>query len=138
MRKRHNASILSRLRVQGLLAACLLLILLMVSAAPAMGARILAFVSTVTDPLGDAFGVSPQHDVVEYSLSSGSGLLVLTVVFAGPIEPPGGANGVVGYLDLDVDQDEGTGAPPHAATYPQCTAPKMGMDYYVDLSTYMG
>jgi hypothetical protein len=63
----------------------------------------------------------------------------MTMSFAGPFTPAGaGPDAVVGYLDLDVDQSQGTGALSHVTGEPQCGPSNLGVDYYVDLGAYCG
>src|SRR4051794_35415241 len=65
-----------------------------------------------TDPRGDAVGTGPiRHDIAAIgSQISGTGLVVTTEFF-GPVSSPsaGLATSVLGFLDLDVDQDSLTG-----------------------------
>jgi hypothetical protein len=91
------------------------------------------------DPSGDQLPMStdPKHDIKSlYLYTESSHILDITVSFFGAIAPPdsGGDTAVIGYIDLDVDQNPGTGSPSHLATY--CGDPGMGMDYYVDLFLY--
>ena len=90
------------------------------------------------DPSGDQFSEStdPKHDIKSlYMYTESSHILDITVNFYGAIAPPdsGGDTAVIGYIDLDVDQNSGTGSLSHLATYPDCEDPGLGMDYYVDL-----
>jgi hypothetical protein len=89
------------------------------------------------DPTGDAFGFSPQHDVTELSISSDGTYLELTLSFARGIAYwGGGPDAVGGYIDLDTDQHAHTGAVSHVSSYPQCGASDLGIEFYVDLSSY--
>ena len=91
------------------------------------------------DPIGDMFGTSPQYDAVGLSISSEAMYVTLSMKFDGTINPPGASDGLTGYIDMDVDQNSSTGSMSHVDTYPQCLpASNLGMEYYVDLSTYSG
>jgi hypothetical protein len=60
------------------------------------------FTTHEIDPTGDAFGVSPQHDVTDVLIGTDGTTLTVRVEFAGPIDyPGGGSNEVTGYLDFD-------------------------------------
>jgi hypothetical protein len=89
------------------------------------------------DPAGDAFGLSPQHDATELSISTDGTYLELTLSFVGEIAYwGGGPNAVGGYVDLDTDQHAHTGAASNVSSYPQCGASNLGIEFYVDLFSY--
>jgi hypothetical protein len=98
----------------------------------------MAFTTHETDPTGDAFGVSPQHDVTDLLLSTDGTTLTVMVAFASPIGyPHSGSNEVAGYLDFDTDQDASTGVASHLAPYPECAnCTALGIDYFIDLASY--
>jgi hypothetical protein len=64
----------------------------------------------LVDPVGDTFGLGIRHDIVAVESSFATGLR-LTVHFAGPVAAPStfSPNSVVGYIDIDLDQDSKTG-----------------------------
>lgn len=92
----------------------------------------------VPDPTGDVFGVDPKHDVNFLYASKDASNLTLVMSFINPISPPfDGPNQVSGYIDLDTDQNILTGVSSHLSTYyPQCQNPYLGVEYYINLSSY--
>jgi hypothetical protein len=64
----------------------------------------------IIDPAGDTFNTG-THDLVSYELALAGGVFTATLNFAGPIAPAsaGAANSVVGFIDLDTDQNPATG-----------------------------
>ena len=90
---------------------------------------------SVPDPAGDTFGSgSVQIDIVSVTTQVVAGSLDFNIVFAGAVSPPSSSlsNSVVGFLDLDTDQNPATGvstrfgAPPTPTVIP-------GIEFYVDL-----
>jgi len=117
--------------------AVILLVSITTLALAASNALIIA--ATVYDPINDVFGSNPQHDATQFSISADSMYVTLTMNFADGIQPPGaGTDEVHGFIDMDTDQNTTTGKSSHINTYPQCTPTHIGMDYYVDISTYSG
>jgi len=98
-------------------------------------------VAGVADPAGDAFGALPKHDTVRLDLWLDYNSLYIVGHFDHPINPPGsGASEVLGYIDLDTDQDASTGSVSHVSNYvayPQCGNSGLGMDYYVHIDTWV-
>jgi hypothetical protein len=91
------------------------------------------------DPKIDTFGTSPIYDVVKFSISADAENVTLNMVFRSAINPPDTTDGLSGYIDMDVDQNSGTGSMSHVDTYSQCLpASNLGMEYYVDIATYSG
>jgi hypothetical protein len=103
------------------------------------------------DPTGDTFGTAGvQHDIDDVSTTVAAGTLSITVTFTGPIAPGSAfsADSVVGFIDLDVDQEESTGAnimtvfqnhidaftPPAQGAPP----PGIGVEFYIDLFSEFG
>jgi hypothetical protein len=126
---------LGRLKALGLLAVIAALVTLV----PSVAQRAINPQAELTDPIGDTFGVSPLYDVTAYTATTDGNVLTMTMQFVRPITPTGaGPDAVVGYLDLDVDQSQGTGAASHVTGEPQCGPSNLGMDYYVDLGAYCG
>ena len=98
------------------------------------------YIFEVTDPVGDAQGyTNPNHDITSFSARTDGSVLSLTVVFSGTVySPVGDPNYAVrGYIDLDTDQNQATGKPPHTSIYTQFPPSNLGMDYYIDLSQYV-
>jgi hypothetical protein len=94
----------------------------------------------VSDPVGDAQGfTNPNHDITSFAAGTDGSVLSLTVVFSGTVfNPVGDPNyAVLGYIDLDTDQNQATGKPPHTSIYTQFPPSNLGMDYYIDLSQYV-
>lgn len=91
------------------------------------------------DPIGDNFGTLPSHDITQlYLYTESSHLLEITIRFDQAIGPPdsGAAYAVVGFIDIDIDQNASTGNTSHLASYPQCGDPGLGVDYFIDLYQY--
>jgi hypothetical protein len=86
----------------------------------------------VADPAGDTFGVGAvQHDIVSVTSTVTATDLVLQVAFGGPISAPSAfaPNSVVGFIDLDIDQNDVTGS---AQTHgPTSAFP--GTEFFVDV-----
>jgi hypothetical protein len=93
------------------------------------------------DPVGDAMGALPKHDTVRLQLFQNVDSLYIVAHFNAPISPPGsGSNEVLGYIDLDIDQNPTTGSTSHVSNYvghPQCGHSGLGMEYYVDIITWV-
>ncbi|MFO0969075.1 MAG: PEP-CTERM sorting domain-containing protein [Gemmataceae bacterium] len=111
-----------------------------------------------TDPTGDTFVGGPVPDITTYSAISNPFALstTFTVNFAGAISPPStfAASSLVGFIDLDVDRNSGTGGtapwggpvtggnnwinffiPAIPIPAPNDTLIALGDEFYVDLST---
>ena len=95
----------------------------------------------IQDPLGDAFGALPQHDAVHFDLYLDYNSLYIVGQFSAPIYPPGsGANQLLGFIDLDVDHNPATGSASNVSNYlgyPQCGNSGLGIEYYVDIATWV-
>ena len=64
------------------------------------------------DPLGDTFGFGPvQLDIINVQGDYSAGTVTITVTYSGLIAPPsaGAPNSVIGFIDLDTDQNPATG-----------------------------
>ena len=89
-----------------------------------------------SDPLGDAFGSSPNHDVVQIDLYQNVNSLYIVGTFSAPISPPGsGGDELMGYIDLDIDHNPMTGSTSIVSShtgYPQCGNSGLGIEYYVE------
>ena len=132
MTRPHLARLLLLAGILIVLAAGLLSSQAARSAAPASELRV-----TVADPVGDTQGVSPLHDIVSLSATLEGNSIALSVAFSDTISYPGSGlpDAIYGFLDLDTDQDPGTGNTSHVTT--QCDdGSGLGMDYSIDLSSY--
>ena len=100
------------------------------------------YYSVTTDSGCDAMGALPHHDANKFGLYLDYNSLYISVNFVGPIVPPGsGANELLGYIDLDIDQNPATGSPSNVSGqtgYPQCGNSGLGMEYYVDIASFVG
>lgn len=101
--------------------------------------------SPVVDPEGDAvdtFGEGPPlHDLGVVEVTHGAMNLDVSIMFYGPVEPPssGDPNLVIGFVELDVDQDPGTGVPPVQNTLsPPFTTLAMGVEYLILVDDFNG
>jgi len=93
----------------------------------------------VIDPVGDTFGIGPvQHDITLFSAYYTATELIITVEFDGAISPPlpMQADSVVGYIDIDADQDWLTGDISNIDDFSPYSPTNLGVDYAVDLWAY--
>ena len=93
----------------------------------------------IPDTRHDTFGVTtPDHDITWFSAETDGNDLKITLVFSDTIDTPIGDpnHAVLGYIDLDTDQNQASGATSHLAPYPQCQPAIQGIEYYIDLSTF--
>jgi len=101
-------------------------VVVMIAAGPAFA---------IADPIGDTFGVQPlQLDITNFDVLYTAPNLYIVIDFDGKISPPyaGSANSLYGYVDLDVDQNNGTGGIAYTDVFG--TLPTgMGMDYYISI-----
>lgn len=94
--------------------------------------------SLVIDPVGDAFGTGAvQLDITSISAAYSSTTLKFTVNFSGPVFAPsiGDPRSVVGFIDIDADQNPLTGVESATAFFGPLPAPDIGVEYGLDLST---
>ena len=92
----------------------------------------------VTDPLGDTFGFGATPlDIISTAASVSGTNLLLDMNFATSITAPstGLPESVVGYWDLDLDQDVATGVPSNQSVLapPDQQGGPLGVDAYIDL-----
>ncbi len=90
---------------------------------------------SVPDPAGDTLGVLPiQHDILSVTSTVNPTNLVFDVSFAGAIAPPSAfsPSSVVGFLDLDIDQNSATGVNARFGAPPTPTV-IAGVELYIDL-----
>ncbi len=93
----------------------------------------------IRDPRHDTFGfATPDHDITWFSAETDGNDLRITLVFSDTIDVPTGDpnHAVIGYIDLDTDQNQASGATSHLAPYPECQPAIQGIEYYIDLSKY--
>ncbi|HEY5648749.1 MAG TPA: CFI-box-CTERM domain-containing protein [Nitrospiria bacterium] len=92
--------------------------------------------ATVSDPAGDAFGGGP--DIIKATATATPSVLTVSLDFLTPVTPAGsgGIDDLLGFIDLDTDQDSATGAafPWDGLRLPDPTG--IGPEYTVDLGTY--
>ena len=91
-----------------------------------------------SDPLGDFFGFSdPQLDIESVSAALRGETLSLTMNFFTPIAAPSEnlPESVVGFWDLDLDQDAATGVPANQTFFapPDQQGGPLGVEVFVDL-----
>ncbi len=94
-----------------------------------------SYPGTYTDPTGDTFGSGAvQTDLGALSACHAPSHLVVDLAFATPISAGTSDNpdAIGGYVDLDVDQDAGTGITPRTDIFTGATT-GLGTDYYIDL-----
>lgn len=94
--------------------------------------------ASVSDPVGDTFAPGPDITGI-IAVNDDTGLSVM-VSFATPIEPPPGTGTgmeVIGFIDLDTDQNAATGTPGGSVGIfcPQPPA-NFGVDFSVDLGSF--
>jgi hypothetical protein len=92
--------------------------------------------SSIIDPTGDTFGTGAvQLDITSLEAVYDSTSLYLMMSFATPIAPASAvaSNSVLGFIDLDADQNASTGVTPFTNTFGPLSDIVLGMDYFVDL-----
>jgi hypothetical protein len=98
-------------------------------------ASVTDYPGTYTDLIGDTLGAGPvQTDLASVSVCHTASDLVVSLAFATPISPgtSGNADAIGGFVDLDTDQNAGTGVTPNTDLFTGATT-GLGMDYVVDL-----
>ena len=93
----------------------------------------------IPDPRYDTFGATtPYHDITWFSAETDGNDLKITLVFSDTIDDPTGDPNyaVLGYIDLDTDQNQASGVPSHLKPITQCQPAIQGIEYYIDLSTF--
>lgn len=88
------------------------------------------------DPVGDTFGTGTvQHDITSINATFNSSSIIFTVDFAGNILPASGgsARSIVGYIDIDTDQNASTGAEPAVNDFAPGPAILLGAEFSIDL-----
>ena len=93
-----------------------------------------------TDPSGDTFGSQTvQPDLTAFTIVHDTGGIDVMLDFTANVQSPvtGGTNVVVGFIDLDTDQDSTTGTGSAVDVFrPDGGSTGMGVEYYVDLFGY--
>jgi hypothetical protein len=95
-----------------------------------------AHAGTVLDPVGDTFRAGAvQHDITSVSTAVGGGNVQFTFNFAAAISAPSvlAGNNVVGFIDLDTDQNPVTGAVPITNVFSPAPPVVMGDEFFVDV-----
>lgn len=88
--------------------------------------------ATATDPSDDTFGTGfVQLDISTVNATILNNTLTLSVEFFGSISPGGSGHSdeVVGFIDIDADQNEATGIQPFSNIF--CAPTGMGADYFL-------
>jgi hypothetical protein len=96
----------------------------------------------VTDPTGDAFGANPvQWDLTAMTITRDTGGVTILLDFSSTVIPPasGDTTAMIGFVDLDVDQDSTTGFSTLVDTFrPGSGSTGMGSDYLLELTSATG
>jgi hypothetical protein len=87
----------------------------------------------IIDDLGDTFGVG-LFDIASMDIQYDATNLYIATTFTGPVSESGAGNpfDLYGYIDLDVDQNPGTGV--QANTDIWGGASGIGMDYFLNIA----
>lgn len=105
---------------------------------PAAARGASSIVGSVNDPVGDTFNAGP--DLTLFSASGNPTSTTFVLQFAGPIQAPPGTqagNEVVGFIDIDADQNAATGIAGGAPGTFCPTAPSsFGMDFSINLGSF--
>lgn len=105
------------------------------SSGPGSGAT----TAKVTDPAGDAFGANPvQWDLTAMTITRDTGGITVLLDFSNTVISPasGDTTAMIGFVDLDVDQDSATGFQTVVDAFrPGTGSTGMGSDYLLDLTT---
>jgi len=94
--------------------------------------------AATADPAGDTFGTGDAPiDATYFAARTTDEELLLDLAFAGDVAPPSSAagNAVVGFVDLDVDADAGTGGLPFVDFLTDFES-GLGTDFHLDLLSY--
>lgn len=94
---------------------------------------------TVTDPAGDTFGSGVQWDLTAFTVARDTGGVTVQLTFSSEVVSPvsGISTAMVGFVDLDVDQDIGTGNGAIADEFRRDGGSTgIGADYLIFLGTY--
>lgn len=93
----------------------------------------------VTDPTGDTFGANPvQWDLTAMTVTRDTGGITILLDFSSNVISPasGDTTAMIGFVDLDVDQDSTTGFATVVDGFrPGSGSTGMGSDYLLDLTT---
>lgn len=88
------------------------------------------------DPLGDTFG-SPRiaHDIANLDAAISLTSVTFTIDFYGSVKPPSdfAAESLVGFLDIDLDQNPLTGSAEKASEFHPTAEKRLGAEVLVDL-----
>ncbi|MAT67927.1 MAG: hypothetical protein CMJ58_00205 [Planctomycetaceae bacterium] len=88
------------------------------------------------DPSDDTFGTpNIAHDIANVDAAATGTDIVVSVDFYDEIAPPSAfsARSVVGFLDIDLDQNAGTGAVAKKSEFSPVADDALGSEFYIDL-----
>ena len=99
-----------------------------------------------TDPPGDTIGFETfQYDIlsVDVFTDEDDSYFIMHITFNNPVHVPNGGFdtvGLVGFLEIDADQDQATGFPPSINSFVSDGEPlsNMGVDYTIQFFEYDG
>jgi hypothetical protein len=104
------------------------------------GGMLPVIIGSAPDATGDAFGAGmPNLDVSGVSAYLVGGNINIGMNFATPISPAdsGNADAVIGFIEIDADQNSATGNPPAYDIFcPQPTS--LGVEYLINLGSVTG
>jgi hypothetical protein len=92
----------------------------------------------VVDPTSDTYGTeSVQLDITSINATFSGSNITFFVSFAGGIAPPSALapNSVVGFIDIDTDQNTATGDVPFINVFSPGPPIALGQDFFVDLGS---
>lgn len=111
-------------------AALIATILVPLLPAPAVGIPI------TSDPADDTFGAPKvAHDIALIDSQVSPTAITFSVEFYDAIAPPSAfaANSVVGFLDIDTDQNASTGSQSNTSRFDSDHSSQLGIEFHVDL-----
>lgn len=103
-----------------------------------LGLSTTAHADPVVDPTGDTFGTeSVQLDITSINATFSGSDVTFLVFFAGSISAPsaGAPNSVVGFIDIDADQNTATGDVPFINVFGPGPPVALGQDFFVELGS---
>ncbi|MHB0960423.1 MAG: hypothetical protein ACYC0X_31545 [Pirellulaceae bacterium] len=90
-----------------------------------------------SDPVGDTFGAPlVSHDITSAETTVTATDITFLLSFLGDIAPASDSsslNNLVGYIDIDADQDSSTGSISNQSLFSPNGPSDLGIEYYVDL-----
>ncbi len=86
---------------------------------------------TFVDPVGDTYAAGPDINELVASVTDTS--VNFSITFEEPvIAPSSGVGAIVGYLDIDIDQNQSTGLESHQSGFSPTGSSSLGIEYYLD------